>query len=411
MTDPFAVLRNDLVSAASALEPSVPQPEAHRRWWGRIAGRLGWRSHPLAIVLGAVLVSGSATAGVVALTHSSSRPLTGRVPGRIEPASMAGYRYTISVSPSLDAGAAFWNTGISYTKGSQNGGAGGGGGSMYATRSNPLFGGGGIGITDPPVRGDTVGYVMTSPAVVEVRVGDRTIRTFSSPDLPAGDRAAVWFMPDGAPAPVIGWRPGEPIRAQMTFPAFPHHRPVTIHTIAVLPIDAHGIVIATNPPAFDGPAPSFWQAPSAVTPNITEPPYHGPTRPQAGVCELGQRGLRALVPEWGHVISVIPSYPAAVGELFVSCVDTTYYLHGWPLQAGILLDARRPGRMLGGIPGSQPVPGHPNTVNAPATSLTAHRTGNAWLAIQGGSGLDQRLQALSALRIAKLDLRRTPPHG
>ena len=97
---------------------------------------------------------------------------------------------------------------------------------------------------------------MTSPAVVEVRVGDRTIRTFSSPDLPAGDRAAVWFIPDGGPTPVIGCRPGEPIRAQITFPAFVHHRPVTIHTIAVLPIDAHGAVIATNPPAFGGPAPS-----------------------------------------------------------------------------------------------------------------------------------------------------------
>ena len=95
----------------------------------------------------------------------------------------------------------------------------------------------------------------------------------------------------------------------------------------------------------------------------------------------------------------------------MSCVDTEYYLHGWGLGAGVLLDARRPGRVLGQIPGGQPVAGHPGTVNVPNGGLTARRVANAWLVVQGGSGLAQRLQTLSALRIAKLDLRHVRSGG
>jgi hypothetical protein len=107
----------------------------------------------------------------------------------------------------------------------------------------------------------------------------------------------------------------------------------------------------------------------------------------------------------------IPSYPDAVGALLVSCVDTEYYLHVWGLEAAVLLDARRSGRVLGTLPGAQPVAGHQGAVNAPDGGLTARRIGNAWLVVQGGSGLAQRLQALSALRIGKLDLRRVSSGG
>jgi hypothetical protein len=242
MTDPFAILRDELVSAAAAREQvGAPVP---RRWWERVAGRLGWRSHPLAIVLGALVVSGSATAGVIALTGSSSQPLAGKVPGTVEAASLAGYQYSISVTPNLAAGEAFWNTSISYSKDGRFG-SGEGGGSLYATRWNPLFGGVGVSGGSTPPRGDTVGYVMTAPYVVAVRVGDRTIRTFSSPELPAGDRAAVLFLPAGYPNLVLGWRPGQPIRSHETFP-MPGRRPLTIHTIAILPIDRDGNVIATT---------------------------------------------------------------------------------------------------------------------------------------------------------------------
>jgi hypothetical protein len=80
-------------------------------------------------------------------------------------------------------------------------------------------------------------------------------------------------------------------------------------------------------------------------------------------------------------------------------------LHGWPLATGVLLDARRPGRVLGALPGAAPVPGAPGIVDFAAASLSARRVGNAWLVVRGGSGTRQRLRVLEALRISRLDLR------
>jgi hypothetical protein len=397
MTDPFAALRTELISAAE--RATAPSP-ARRRGWVR------WRPRPLAIVLAALVVSGSATAAVLSLSAGRSQPLAGTVPGAIEPASLAGYRYTITVTPNLAAGWAFWNTAISYTNG-RGVGAGSGGGSEYATSSNPLFGAdAGIDSTSLQAgqHGDTVGYVLTGPAVAAVRIGDRTIQTFTSPALPDGDRAAVLFLPAGSPQLVTGWHQGQPIRSYVRMPRFPGYRgPTRIATIAVLPLDRDGNVIQTRVPYQAGSFASFWQAPTAVTPNISEPPYHGPTHPLPGVCELGQHGLPGLTPEWGHAIRHITPARNSVGELFLSCIDTHYYLHGWPLVAAILLDARQPGRALGRIPGAGPVAGYRDTVNFAGGRLTARRVGNAWLVVQGGSGLVQRLRVLGALRIRKLD--------
>ena len=106
--------------------------------------------------------------------------------------------------------------------------------------------------------------------------------------------------------------------------------------------------------------------------------------------------------------------------MFLSCVDAEYYLDGWPLQAAVLLDGRRPGRVLGPIPGGRRVPGQPGIVDVatgrfPSSlftrnyGITAKQVGNAWLVVQGGSGLAQRVQALHALRISKLDLHHRTP--
>jgi hypothetical protein len=400
MNDPFELLRDQLVSAAS--RAPVAATERRRPRWLRW---LDWRSRPLAVVLAALVVTGSAAAAVATLTGSPSQPLLGKVPGRIEPASLAGYRYTITVTPNLDAGSAFWNTAISYTNG-RGGGGGSGGGSEYATARNPLFGADdNITSTNIDFRGDTVGYVLTRGDVTAVRIGGRTIRTTTSPGVPVGDRVAVFFLPAGSPSLMFGWRPGEPLRSSIRFPPFPGHKgPSTIQTIAVLPLDRFGNVIASHQTYPVSSFYYFWQAPAAVTPNISEPPYHGPTHPGRGVCELADSGLPGLIPAWGDTIRVIARARDSVGELFVSCVSTEYYLHGWPLEAGVLLDARQPGRVLGPIPGATPVPGQPDVVDFRGGSLTARRIGNAWLAVKGGSGLEQRLQVLRALRVSKLDL-------
>ena len=206
---------------------------APRRWWERLAGRLGWRSHPLAIVLGTLVVSGSATAGVIALTSSSSQPLAGNVPGTVEPASLAGSA-TPSRSPRTSPPAR--RSGTRRSRTARTAGSAPAREADPCTRRARTHCSAGVGVTggSTPPRGDTVGYVMTAPYVVAVRVGDRTIRTFSSPDLPAGDRAAVLFLPAGYPNLVLGWRPGQPIRSHETFP-LPGQRPLRIHTIAASP--------------------------------------------------------------------------------------------------------------------------------------------------------------------------------
>jgi RNA polymerase sigma factor (sigma-70 family) len=312
----FAVLWALLLSVAAWTPRGLP-----RRWWSWLR-----RSNSIALVIGALVISGSAAAGVISLSASSSQPLTGKVPGVIKPASLAGYRYAITVTPNLDAGEAFWNTAITYSNG-HGIGTGSGGGSLYATLSNPLFGAD----TDsfvaswPSVsrRGDTVGYVLSGPQVAGVRLGSHTIRTFSSPELPARDRAAVFFLPAGSPILTSGWRPGEPIRSVMHItpasvgltPGMPGYRgPANIPTLAVIPLDAHGNAIASHPKMPSSPFPYFWQAPSAITPSNQASPYRGQTHPLPGVCELAQDGLPALRAEWGHAIHELRQSPTRLAN-------------------------------------------------------------------------------------------------
>jgi hypothetical protein len=411
MNDPFDTLRAELVRAAARVELASPR----RRWaWVRS------RPHGIAVALAALVVCGSAAAAVVSLTGSPSQPLSGRVPGPVQPVrgtgavSVAGYRYSIRVTPDLSTGSAGWAVWTAYQGPPYAGGLGGGGGGGYPTPTAPIFQGSGVAPWNIPsgtqARGNSVGFVVTGPQVAAVRIGDRTIRTFTSALLPAGDRAAVFFLAGRAPTPAVGWRPGRPINSRMRVP---EPRPgarlrwTSVATIALVPVDSAGHALPTTFPPDSGYLRgwSFWQAPSAVTPNIHEPPYHGPTKPRAGACELTQHGLPGLTPEWGSTITRIPTLRKNVGELFVSCVSTEYYLHGWPITAAVLLDAGQPGATLGPIPGARPASGHPGMVDFAGASLSAQRVRNAWLVVQGGSGTAQRVRVLKALRIGRLDIK------
>ena len=162
-----------------------------------------------------------------------------------------------------------------------------------------------------------------------------------------------------------------------------------------------------------------WEAPDRLTRwwplRFPVPSGFYRTHPGPGVCELAQHGLPALHAQFGATITWISPVKDALGEVFLSCIDVGYYLDGWPLLVGVLLDGHRPGQVLGPIPGAGPVPGQPGIVDLAAGQfpsslftrnfgVTAKRLGNAWLVVQGGSGLAQRVQVLNALRISKLDL-------
>jgi hypothetical protein len=120
-----------------------------------------------------------------------------------------------------------------------------------------------------------------------------------------------------------------------------------------------------------------------------------------GPCQIRARGLPGLEPEWGHVAATIRPYPAKIiGRTFFSCIDTEYYLHKWPLETAILLDAQHPGRSPASIPGMKPVSGAAGLFNAPGDwhgEITAVHHGNAWLVVAGGSGLSQRREVLRHL--------------
>ena len=427
MKDPFDILRADLVSAAE--RAALPAPR--KRW-----GWLRRPSRPMAVLLVALVIAGCAAA-VAWFTGSASQPLAGRVPGAITPASLAGYSYTIAVTPSLPAGVAGWESLIIYTRTGasiqppQSGGtlvqATRNGGTLgYPTATSPVFGGG-TGPDSCPVcfaRGNAVTYVLTGPQVFAVRIGSQTIRTITSPALPSGDRAAVVFIPAKGRVFLIPAHGPVPVRKH----------PTGMKNVLVVPVEPlarSGQAIPTHfTPYPDGPPPVTWMAPDAesrwwplgdFTVPHQGPGYHAPTRPRPGVCELAQRGLPALHVQFGHTIASIAPAPDALGEVFLSCVDTEYWMDGWPLQAAVLLDGHRPGQVLGPIPGARPVPGHPDMVNlplgrvplsydtpisadSPQFSLTAKRVGNAWLVVQGGAGLAQRVHVLNALRINQLDL-------
>lgn len=145
MTDPFEILRAQLVRAARrvAVEPVAPSQRGPRSW------RRG-RPRPLAVLVAALVICGSATAAVLSLGGRASQPLSDRVPGRAVTGpptaafeAVAGDRYRITVFPNLEAGAAGWATGMAFSRNGQPQSSGQSGG-LYPTAHDPIFGGQGV---------------------------------------------------------------------------------------------------------------------------------------------------------------------------------------------------------------------------------------------------------------------------
>jgi hypothetical protein len=206
--------------------------------------------------------------------------------------------------------------------------------------------------------------LLTTPQVASILVnGRRRVPTIALPGLPYGLRAARIVMPlririSAAGRPVFA-RPIEPTQVLL---------------------DVHGHPIAQG-----------------VTPK-----YAGLHLTSGrGPCLLRAGGLPGLQAEWSHVAAAIRPFPGKlIGRSFFSCIDTEYYLHNWPLDAAILLDAAHPGTPPAAIPGLTPVGGEHGYFNGPGDfkgELTATRVGNAWLVVAGGSGLDQRMEVLRHL--------------
>jgi hypothetical protein len=210
----------------------------------------------------------------------------------------------------------------------------------------------------------TQGFVLATSAVAAVSVnGSSGIPTRTDPAIPDGLRGVlIEFASSGTG--LSGNRP------------------------EVVALDSNGRPIKRAKPSLElaerGLNGVFWQRPS---------------RPPRGACRLNGNLLPGLTPEWGHVALKVRSFAGLLPPALVSCIDTEYYLHKWPLDAAVVLNAAHPGARPEPLHDFHPVPGHPGDFEAPAwAGQVARRVHGAWIVVEGGSGLQQRLAVVEHLR-------------
>lgn len=197
---------------------------------------------------------------------------------------------------------------------------------------------------------DDTTVVVTSPDVAQV-LFDKGLRapTLAMPGLPDGMRAAILHSP----------------RSRI---------PRAIKVLAAL--NSSGQVLSRSPDYGDGIPFRDWNRPSA---------------PAEGPCQLHvTSGLNATA-EWGQIARSIHPYPGRiVGQGFLSCVDTEYYIPGRGMRAAVLLDAANPGHTPpASIPGLTRIPQVPGFYDTAKQfdlleQVTAKREGDAWIVVAGG---------------------------
>lgn len=340
---------------------ATPPPTKNRQAPGPAAGviREAKRRRRLRVLvqsagLAFLFVAGT-TIGVVSLGEGDSA--NSRQPPRAGIARPDPTEKPVRLSPSLDGGTYGWCVGLEQGRG----GLSGGGCGALPVRSRPIITT--LGTGTAKARTYTL-FVLTTPAVASLLVnGPRRVPTSVVPGRVFGMRAARIALPVHLVRSPSG-------RLGLTVPPEPR--------LVALAQDGRPI---PNPPPSPGRSLNL---------------------AAAGPCTLSASGLAGLARQWSHVAAAIQPYPEALtGRAFFSCIDVEYYLHGWPLDAAVLLDAAHPGSAPVSIPGLWPMAGHDGVFNGPGDfkgELTATRFGNAWLVVAGGSGSGQRLALLSHLK-------------
>jgi hypothetical protein len=359
MMDPLVTLGDQLFESALRNRAAA---RPRRRW------RL---SRPVAVLVAGVLLAGGAASATVLLTSKPSAPLVG---------ALGPSQYAIDMSPYLNAGETGWCVGvISTERGRFRGWSEGCGGTPGVPIVAESF-------EAPEPKHATLNWAITTAAVAAVRIGDHVVRTRSEPRLPSGFRAAVEIV-----APGYGPGPGrqrEVKRVDGIVNVQSRPRPVEA-------LNARGQVIhyRAPEPLQPGTAPWWFQktvywAPPQAPPNLS--------------CSIHSRPLSGPEPQWGNVATGIRHIAGVPGSAFISCADTEFYWHHSPLEAAVLLNAARPGSEPAAFPQMQPVSDHPGVFDAPGGvqgHLTGRRIRGAWLVVQGGDSLTQRLALLNDLAV------------
>jgi hypothetical protein len=381
MTDPFDDLRDHLVQAITSLET---RPARTRRW-ARI------RSHPLAAVMAGLVFAGTATAGVVSITSRQSARLNGRVPQQAGPGSPhawgleGGEHYRITVWPVLQGGVSGVCTMINFE--GPHGLGYGGCDAPYPTTAMPyLQPGGRIAYPNGIItKRGALEYFLTGPSVAAVRIGKHLLITpRSEPGLPAGDRAVVFYLPGGSPEINPPWWPVKQLDL-----------PPGAKTLSVVAVGRGGAPIPVDEGAKSFRLPArYWEKPQNAPRGAC-----ALTAPSSYRAYRGTTALR-LEPE-----------PDVEGAALTSCLSVDYTVAGTPLTAAVLVNARSPKSPPPTLFGASPVSGQPGLVNREEVTglqagtrmaFTARRDGNAWIVVEGGNGLAQRIQAVRALHVARI---------
>lgn len=276
--------------------------------------------------------------------------------------------FDVHLTPTFDVGQAGWNIVIE-----NHGGYGGGTGIGVIHPSTPFVsvsgsGGGGTHLWT------TVAVTLPQVSAVRVEGSDTPVATEALPGLPFGLRVVRIVQPFEEPE-------GSSLLA---------HRPQIKPMVA---LGANGEEI-----------------PQGTSRETRETPFQGavhrwsaPESPTEGSCELHAGGASGLTAENGATLTDIRPYPGQIfASAFLPCAFTLYSLNGHELRAYVLLDAAQPGTPPALIPGLAPVPGAPGVYGGNSgyyggpTNLTAERSANAWLAVQGGES-SERMQLLEDL--------------
>jgi len=197
--------------------------------------------------------------------------------------------------------------------------------------------------------GEETQVAVTDPQITTILIdGRRRVATRSLPGLPYGLRGV---------------------------------RVVTALGATLTALDAQGVV------------PQHWsQTPRQATPRH----WLYPHRPASGACQLEATGLPGLAVRGGAVARTIRPFPGQLlGHAFLPCAATEYSLRHEPLKAMVVLDAAQPGSRAADLPSFHAVRGAPEMFAG--GSLTAMRSGNAWLVAEQGRGPSERMLLLRHL--------------
>jgi hypothetical protein len=157
---------------------------------------------------------------------------------------------------------------------------------------------------------------------------------------------------------------------------------------------------ASGQPIDESPSPQK-QLPN---PALETRSWETPAPAARGVCKITADRFPGLTAQSGGVVSVLRPLVGAIGQPYLTCASTEYVYRNsstdeWSLVSFMVLDAQHPGVEPAAMPAMEPVAGYRGVLRSRITNreLVGRRIPGAWLLVEGGRDLGQRLTLLANL--------------